>query len=35
MLQFTDIQTAAARIKGVAHRTPILTSTTLDRKSVV
>ena len=31
MLQFSDIQTAAARIKGVAHRTPILTSTTLNR----
>ena len=31
MLNFTDIQAAAARIKGVAHRTPILTSTTLNR----
>ena len=31
MLQFTDIQAAAARIKGVAHRTPVLTSTTLDK----
>ena len=30
MLQFTDIQLAAARIKGVAHRTPVLTSRTLD-----
>ena len=30
MLQFTDIQAAATRIKGVAHRTPVLTSTTLD-----
>ena len=30
MLQFTDIQAAAARINGVAHRTPVLTSTTLD-----
>ncbi len=30
MLQFQDIQTAAARLKGVAHRTPILTSTTLN-----
>ena len=27
---FTDIQTTATRIKGVAHRTPILTSTTLN-----
>ena len=31
MLSFTDIEAAAARIKGVAHRTPILTSTTLNR----
>ena len=31
MLNFTDIQSAAARLKGVAHRTPILTSTTLNR----
>ena len=30
MLQFTDIQSAAARIKGVAHRTPMLTSNTLN-----
>jgi threo-3-hydroxy-L-aspartate ammonia-lyase len=30
MLNFTDIQSAAARIKGIAHRTPILTSTTLN-----
>ena len=30
MLQITDIQAAAARIKGVAHRTPILTSCTLN-----
>ena len=30
MLQFTDIQLAAARIKGVAHHTPVLTSRTLD-----
>ncbi len=30
MLQFQDIQTAAARLKGVAHRTPILTCTTLN-----
>ncbi|MEO8152071.1 MAG: threo-3-hydroxy-L-aspartate ammonia-lyase [Rhizobacter sp.] len=30
MLQFTDIQAAAARIKGVAHRTPVLRSSTLD-----
>ena len=31
MLNFTDIQSAAARLKGVAHRAPILTSTTLNR----
>jgi threo-3-hydroxy-L-aspartate ammonia-lyase len=31
MLNFTDIQAAAARLKGVAHRTPILTSSTLNR----
>jgi len=31
MLNFAHIQFAAARIKGVAHRTPILTSTTLNR----
>ena len=30
MLQFTDIQSAAARLKGVAHRTPVLRSRTLD-----
>jgi len=30
MLQFTDIQAAAVRIQGVAHRTPILTSQTLN-----
>ena len=30
MLQFTAIQAAAARLQGVAHRTPVLTSRTLD-----
>ena len=30
MLPFADIQAAAARIKGIAHRTPVLTSRTLD-----
>lgn len=30
MLQFTDIQAAAARLDGVAHRTPVFTSRTLD-----
>jgi threonine dehydratase len=30
MLEIADIQLAAARLKGVAHRTPVLTSRTLD-----
>ena len=30
MLQFSDVQTAAARLQGVAHRTPVLRSSTLD-----
>lgn len=30
MLQFADVEAAAARLKGVAHRTPVLTSRTLD-----
>ena len=30
MLQFTDIQAAAVRLAGHAHRTPVLTSRTLD-----
>lgn len=30
MLNFADIQAASARLKGVAHRTPILTSHTLN-----
>ena len=30
MLQFADIATAATRLKGVAHRTPVLTNKTLD-----
>lgn len=30
MLQFAEIQAAAARLKGVAHRTPVVTSRTLD-----
>ena len=30
MLQFADIAAAAARLKGVAHRTPVLTNKTLD-----
>jgi len=32
MLPFADIQAAAARIKGIAHRTPVLTSRTLDQQ---
>ena len=30
MLEFADIQAAADRIRGVAHRTPVLSSRTLD-----
>ena len=30
MLQFSDIQAAAKRIEGLAHRTPVLTSQTLN-----
>src|SRR3954468_24146823 len=30
MLTFAEIEAAAARLKGVAHRTPVLTSRTLD-----
>lgn len=30
MLTFADIETAAARLKGVAHHTPVITSHTLD-----
>ena len=30
MLLFSDIEAAAARLKGVAHRTPVITSRTLD-----
>ena len=30
ILNFTDIQAASARLKGVAHRTPILTNRTLN-----
>ncbi|MEO6410184.1 MAG: threo-3-hydroxy-L-aspartate ammonia-lyase [Burkholderiaceae bacterium] len=31
MLRFADIKAAAQRLRGVAHRTPVLTSSTLDR----
>lgn len=31
-LQFTDIQAAAARIAGIAHRTPVLTSRTANAR---
>ena len=31
MLQFSEVQAAAARLKGVAHRTPVVTSRTLDQ----
>jgi threo-3-hydroxy-L-aspartate ammonia-lyase len=30
MLAFAEIEAAAARLKGIAHRTPVLTSRTLD-----
>jgi len=30
MLEFSQVQSAAARLQGVAHRTPVLTSRTLD-----
>ena len=30
MLKFQDIELAAQRLRGVAHRTPVLTSHTLD-----
>ena len=30
MLQFADVEAAARRLEGVAHRTPVLTSRTLD-----
>jgi threonine dehydratase len=32
-LQFSDIEQAAARIRGVAHRTPVLTSRTADAET--
>lgn len=32
-LQFTDIQAAAARIAGIAHRTPVLTSRTANART--
>jgi threonine dehydratase len=32
MLQFADVQAAADRLEGVAHRTPILTSQTLNER---
>jgi threonine dehydratase len=31
-LSFTDVQAAAGRLAGVAHRTPVLTSRTLDER---
>jgi threonine dehydratase len=32
-LQYSDIEQAAARIKGAAHRTPVLTSRTADQRA--
>src|SRR6201995_2222880 len=31
-IEFRDVERAAARLKGVAHRTPVLTSSTLDER---
>ncbi|MDY6938302.1 MAG: threo-3-hydroxy-L-aspartate ammonia-lyase [Cyanobacteriota bacterium] len=31
-VNYTDIEAAAARLAGIAHRTPVLTSTTVDRR---
>ena len=33
VLTLADVQDAAARLEGVAHRTPVLTSRTLDEPS--
>ncbi|MEX0985801.1 MAG: pyridoxal-phosphate dependent enzyme [Actinomycetota bacterium] len=32
MISLSDIEAAAARLRGVAHRTPVFTSSTLDRE---
>ncbi len=32
MVQFADVQAAALRLKGQAHRTPVMTSTTLNQR---
>lgn len=32
-LQYSDVEQAAARIEGAAHRTPVLTSTTFDARA--
>ncbi|MGH3666035.1 MAG: threo-3-hydroxy-L-aspartate ammonia-lyase [Egibacteraceae bacterium] len=33
MIDVTDVRAAAARLEGIAHRTPVLTSRTLDRRT--
>ncbi len=33
MLEYADIEAAAARLRGVAHRTPVMTSRTLDERT--
>jgi threonine dehydratase len=33
MLQYSDVEQAAARLAGAAHRTPVLTSTTADART--
>jgi threonine dehydratase len=32
-LTLADVEAAAARLEGVAHRTPVLTSRTLDERT--
>ena len=32
-IEFEDVQAAAERLKGIAHRTPVLTSRTINRKA--
>ena len=32
-VRFSDILAAAERLRGIAHRTPVVTSTTLDERT--
>ena len=34
MIELSDVLAAAARLQGVAHRTPVLSSRELDRRAV-